>query len=185
MVSVDANYSRLFLALELPVTLISQLMGCQRDYPHANIRWQALHNYHLTLHFLGQVAYPTAQALCQQLSEQAQHWRAPDLLVTSIGPFPPSSQPLVLAAHLALNPVLLNLYYGLQTILQELGFEQSERPYLPHITLARLPKPRPAMLPSIPVALPAATCQVLQVYQSQLSAQGARYDSVLQVALPS
>ena len=90
---------------------------------------------HLTLFFLGETerigAVKEALATVQA---------APvDLALVGAGTFPPGHRqpPRVLWAGVELPPALTTLHQQVTTVLTGIGFQAEERPFRPHITLAR------------------------------------------------
>jgi 2'-5' RNA ligase len=59
----------------------------------------------------------------------------------------------------------------------DLGFEPEERPYNPHLTLARARDRRGAKLPGLPAPpeLPSWTVRAFELYRSQTGPKGALY----------
>jgi RNA 2',3'-cyclic 3'-phosphodiesterase len=132
---------RYFLALHLSDIAKDRLVAVQ---PPAvpGMRVIERHELHLTLLFLGEVAAQFDEELRKGLARV----RASPFPITisGVGRFPPEGQPQVLWAGVERSPALLALHHSITTTLTDaIGFRPEERPYSPHITLARLNTPAP------------------------------------------
>jgi 2'-5' RNA ligase len=124
---------RLFIAIELPEQLKKRLGGLRTDISGA--RWVPLVQLHLTLVFLGEVDAD----LCKSLLAALGAIKAPGfrLRFNRPGCFPHHRQPRVLWIGLDPEPLLLKLVRQLQQTVLDCGIPLEEKPFTPHITLAR------------------------------------------------
>lgn len=128
---------RLFIAIELPDNLKTALGRLRVDIPAA--RWVPTEQLHLTLAFLGEVAEKTAGNLSERLALiQISQF---SLSFSGHGCFPNRHRPRVLWAGVDPQPSLLQLAARVHEVVQECGIHQEDRPFSPHITLARLKFP--------------------------------------------
>ncbi|MGO8746195.1 MAG: RNA 2',3'-cyclic phosphodiesterase [Thermoguttaceae bacterium] len=97
---------------------------------------------HLTLHFLGEVA---EQDLDKERTALATvRMNAFAVAINGIGVFQQEGRPQVLWAGVEANKDLIALHRSIGSVLAAaIGFRPEERPYSPHITLARLNGPVP------------------------------------------
>ncbi len=125
---------RLFIAIELPGDLKRMIGRLQADIPGA--RWVSPEQIHLTLAFLGEVEDSTLESLNMNLALIHQ----PDfrLYVSGTGCFPDSRRPRVLWMGLEPQPHLETLAAMVRKSVLSCGIQLEERPFSPHITLARL-----------------------------------------------
>lgn len=167
---------RLFIAIDLPAEL-KQALGKQRsDLPGA--RWVALEQIHLTLAFLGEVEESSLERLHAELSRI--HLSPFTLTFTGRGCFPNRQRPRVLWIGLAPHPHLTQLAAAVQSAILACGLPVEERPFSPHITLARLkfPAVREVGLfldQPLPVPLPVLPVQEFILFQSRLTPHGAEH----------
>ncbi len=80
------------------------------------------------------------------LSKRAAKWVAPfEINIENFGAFPPQGQPRVLWIGIE-DPSgrLASLHHLLENECAEAGFGREQRPFHPHLTIARLRKPRDA-----------------------------------------
>lgn len=133
---------RLFLALE-PDAAVRQALadvsaGARRaaDDLASALRWVAAENLHVTLHFLGELdAGGRARAL---RALEAPAGGAADVHLDSLAAFPASGPPRVLVVSLAPADPLERLYREFAGRLIREGLPVEDRPFHPHVTLARV-----------------------------------------------
>ncbi len=130
---------RLFVAIDFPGTIKDQLVRLQTDIPTA--RWSKSHQMHLTLFFIGETERVPAvkEALATVDSPMFR------LALTGAGRFPKDGRqpPRVLWAGVQSHPSLMALQKQVTLALTNVGFVAEDRPYSPHVTLARLQAERP------------------------------------------
>lgn len=125
---------RLFIAIELPENVKKALAKLRVDIPGA--RWVPAEQIHLTLAFLGEVDEITLTCLTEALTRI----RIPEfqLCFSGSGCFPNLHRPRVLWLGLKQEAHLLDLACRVREAVQSCGIPQEDRPFSPHITLARL-----------------------------------------------
>lgn len=130
---------RLFLALDLPDVLRSQLAVQQFLLPLP--RREPVENLHLTLVFLGEITELQAQDLHDALTA----FRAPalTLAVEGFGLFG-GDRPRLVHAAVSPDPALMTLQTRLTALAHRAGIPPEARRYIPHITLGRFPPQRGA-----------------------------------------
>ena len=124
---------RLFIAVNIPEELrltLRQLLPAD-----SGLSPTTLENLHLTLHFLGQVSERDTEALRRTLHSGGMH--AFELSLQGTGCFHISETRGVLWCGVDASPDLMSLHQMLADQLQSLGISIEDRPYVPHITLAR------------------------------------------------
>lgn len=125
---------RLFIAVEIPDALKKTIGSLQVDIPGA--RWVPAEQIHLTLAFLGEVE----EAAVERLNEELARIKGPEyeLCFSGTGCFPNRHRPRVLWLGLEPHPHLQALAAKVRKAVLACGILQEERPFSPHITLARL-----------------------------------------------
>ncbi len=141
---------RLFVALEVPEgprrEVERRVREARRALPSA--RWVELAHLHLTLLFLGAVADERVAELTAALARDCAPRRPFTLRLAGGGTFPPRRPARVawLGVDTALHE-LAALQAGIaaaaDAALTGSGYEPEDRPYFPHVTLARCPVPWP------------------------------------------
>lgn len=178
---------RLFLALEVSEPARRELrrrVDAIRDrLPRA--RWVDMDNVHLTLLFLGETAEADIPALAEKLREAFARCPPLDLRLSGGGTFPPGRPARVAWVGLEAPDELETLQADItRAAVESLGFEPEDRPYHPHVTLARCPDPwRREAIDKFKTALtgnigPPFVADRGILFESKLSPKGARYRAV-------
>ncbi len=168
---------RLFVAVDFPDAIKTRLLALKTDIPTA--RWVGRDQMHLTLFFIGETE--RVQAVKDVLAGVK---AAPfDLMMQGVGRFPPGQKkpPRVLWVGLNAQPALSDLHRQVTAALVGLGFPAEERPFSPHITLARLKTERPSpeterfIEANRPFQAGPIAISAFALYASTLTPQGALY----------
>jgi 2'-5' RNA ligase len=132
---------RLFVAVDLPPGATDRLAAIQ---PSAlpGVRVVDRDQMHLTLHFLGEVDAARAAAVAEALSSV----RGDPFTITlrGVGQFPPQGEPEFLWVGVCNSPPLYDLRHAVGMSLAAVGIVLEDRPYSPHVTLAKVTTPSPA-----------------------------------------
>ena len=169
---------RLFLGLPIPSELSQALTRLTRAIEFPKGRPTAPENLHLTLVFLGEVAEPKLRHIEQELSKL--NFAPFPLKLTSLNTFPRAG---VLVAEVEPTRPLLHLQAKLAAAMARCGFPPEDRPYHPHITLARFHGPlrlnrnQQALPPSLQRSF---TADTVNLYRSHLTPTGAHYEILTQ-----
>ena len=167
---------RLFVGLPVPARMAQSLARHARATNLANARWTTPENLHVTLVFLGEVGEDKLPLVLHELEELREARFA--IQLKQLGAFPragvlfPEGEPI---------PKLLQLQAQVAAAMERCGFALEQRPYHPHITLARLH--HPVRLNPSQAALPAAlqrsfAVDEVNVYRSHATANRSRYEVI-------
>jgi 2'-5' RNA ligase len=131
---------RLFVALEIPEPVrrevARRVAGLRDRLPRA--RWVDTGNLHLTLLFLGQVDDAKVPVLAAALREAFAKHSPLELRLANGGTFPPGRPARVAWVGMETPGDLEALQADVSAAAVEvIGFEPEERPFHPHVTLAR------------------------------------------------
>ena len=178
--------TRTFIAVELPdvvrAALQAHIARLSRALPR--VRFQPPDSLHLTLAFLGELDDERLAAATQAAADTAPTVPPFTLTVAGLGTFGPPYAPRVLwCAVGGAIPALLRLQAALARRLEAAGFPREERPFAPHLTLARFKQPLDsAALQRLTSILAAPTVaetpfaiESLSVMKSELLRPAARY----------
>ncbi len=125
---------RLFVAIDLPEEIKSAVSSLRCPLPGA--KWVADEQLHLTLRFIGDADDELTERIVTGLSGIA---AVPfSLLLRGVGYFPPRRSPKILWVGLDKSDPLLLLQKDVEKILVRNGVPPDDRPFSPHITVARL-----------------------------------------------
>ena len=124
---------RLFVGIELPVSVQQVLEAVRTDYPSA--RWHPARAMHVTLSFIGIVDQATGARMAAALADLSA--AELELAIRGVGYFGSEARPTVLWAGVEARRSLLELQQLVEQRLVAAGLVADERPYRPHVTLAR------------------------------------------------
>lgn len=187
-----AKTLRAFIAIELPETISREMAAIQRQLKayDLKLRWVNVHNIHLTLKFLGDIAPANVDNIVHAIHAAAGHVSAFELMVQGLGVFPGIRRPKVLWTGLGGDTERLkHLQHDLEDSLALHGFSKEKRAYKGHLTLGRFKGPvDPADLVRImeaeglfkPLILPV---DEIVLMQSRLTPDGAVYSPLARVGL--
>lgn len=127
---------RLFVAIPMPDSTTRELgetVARMRKRPGADeLRWSPPESWHITLQFLGNAGAEELACLLEQLRGiRAQPVKIEPEKIAAFG------RTGILHAGVKATPELLNLEKRVAAATAQCGFEREDRPYRPHITLAR------------------------------------------------
>lgn len=170
---------RLFVAIDLPAELRGRLAGIVA--PAVGVRPARPQALHLTLHFLGDVPAALERRIVTELGGV----RMPPftLRLAGRGRFPPRGPARVLWVGLEESRPLASLHATIGAAIARAGIVPEARPYLPHVSVARLdPAAAPAVGPEF-LALseppgPAFPVDHVTLYASRLEPAGAVHEPV-------
>jgi len=131
---------RLFVAAEIPDEVRERLADCQkrlRDLP-LPLRWTRPEGIHVTFFFLGETPETRVTAVVDAIAPVAAGAASFRLEALGVHTFPGHGRPRVLVFGLRGDlETAARLKRGLDGALQEIGFTPDDRPFRPHLTLAR------------------------------------------------
>lgn len=192
----EAAMTRTFLALELPDAVRHAL---RRKIDHLGrampeVRWVDPAGLHLTLAFLGELDDERLDAATQAAADVAGAHAPFTLRLGGVGTFGSARSPRVIWVDVAGERArLLQLQAALADDLEGRGFPREERPFSPHLTLARIKKPvsDDALTALARVQREPATrltwqIEAISVMKSELARPAARYTALSRwpLALP-
>jgi 2'-5' RNA ligase len=136
---------RLFVALEISTSIrekLAELLAALRAVS-PQTRWVRPENLHVTLKFIGEVPEAKLAAIRRALTQVCSD-QAVTLDFRGLGFFPDERHPRVLWAGVEASPNLVGLAADIEKATETLGIPREQRPFSPHLTLARF---EPARIP--------------------------------------
>ena len=129
---------RLFVAIDIPAE-IKDALRCfvDRLRPAAKIGWSPLDNLHITTKFIGEWPESRLDEMKHALTSVPVKG-AIDVTVKGLGWFPNPRRPRVFWAGIGGGEPLRALARDTEQAAARLGVPVEERPYSPHLTLARI-----------------------------------------------
>ena len=155
--------------------------------PRAKITWSAPERLHVTIRFIGEADETKARAIRSALGPTID---APvfDVTVEGVGAFPPKGPPRVFWAGLADGRTgLLEVEHAVSQRLETL-VPAEDRPYSPHLTLARVKEPaglsRATLLEGLTERhFGTVHVDTITLFESRLSPEGATHVPLQRTAL--
>jgi 2'-5' RNA ligase len=171
---------RLFIALDLPQEVVRNLESfVARLKPSARIHWSPPANLHITTKFIGEFAESGLVELRAALAAMPE--RPPiEVTVAKVGFFPNARSPRVFWCGIE-APGLEALAAHTDAATSSVGVTREERPFSPHLTLARIKERLDlSRLQSALAAAPSLdfgrfTARSFFLYRSQLRPTGSVY----------
>lgn len=127
---------RLFVAIRPPPAVRARLLDLMGGV--AGARWQGEEQLHLTLRFIGEVDRHMARDVDAALS--GVHHPAFSIALNGLGAFDRRGEPVTLWAGVSPLEPLRALHKKVDQALVRVGVEPDRRAYMPHVTIARLPR---------------------------------------------
>lgn len=177
---------RLFVAVNLPdeekAKLAQATLPLRTGLP---FRWLLPEAVHLTLKFLGEVAEPRSRAVIEAVENTAARHAPFSLELGGVGAFPSLRRPRVLWVGVMASSVLSALQADVERALARSGFPTEDRPFSPHITVARAwNDAKPAAFQELEqlarsvVYAGIAPVKSVDLMRSHLGRAGARYERI-------
>ncbi|HSJ24975.1 MAG TPA: RNA 2',3'-cyclic phosphodiesterase [Longimicrobiales bacterium] len=180
---------RVFVALNLDRAVRKRLHGSlealrQRDWP---VRWTAASSLHLTLRFLGDIEGNEVPRIEESLRTVAARHGPQRLELAGFGAFPSLRRASVLWVGVTPDPALMALQRELELAMSRLGYGREQKPFRPHVTVARLRAG--ARTPDVERDAAGYEhtdndhVETMDLMRSHTDPGGARYETLLRIAL--
>ena len=176
---------RLFVALEIPPAVRENLAALVRDLRAIapQPKWVRAENLHITLKFIGEVADTKLEAIRQALGKVRSE--APVTLdFRGLGFFPNEKYPRVFWAGMEASANLKGLAADIDRAMEKLGIPREQRPFSPHLTLARFEPPglpeklRAAIQENATREFGSVAAREFHLIESKLKPGGAEYTTL-------
>jgi len=132
---------RTFIAINVPPAVLDTIIRIQTRFKSLGLHasWVKPGNLHLTLKFLGDTDPDRIPGIQYTLTETLASYTRFQLLLDSVGVFPDTNNPRVLWLGLKDEEgALKTLQADIKKALESIGFPREQRPFSPHVTLARV-----------------------------------------------
>ena len=156
--------------------------------PRARIAWVHAQNAHVTVRFIGHVEEARATAIMSALRPHVDIRRF-DMLLRGVGTFPDGRPPRVVWAGLSGGvEALARVEEAISTRLERCGIVREDRPYHPHLTIARVKesgglRARPLLEGLEDLTLGVSRVEAITLFESRLSPKGPTYVPLQQTVL--
>ena len=133
---------RSFIAIELPEEVKNGLTRVRDELErteHGFVKWVNPEGVHLTLKFLGNIVPELVAKITSAIKDASEGISSFHLELSGLGAFPNLKQPRVVWVGVCGElDKLLRLQGNIDSALVPLGLAKEERPFSPHLTLARI-----------------------------------------------
>lgn len=173
---------RAFIALELPEEFADDVSGVARTLARSvSGRFMRRETYHLTLAFLGEIDETTSRDAIAATGAACAGALPVELRVQGLGKF---GRPSDATLWLGISPEtgLPELARAVRDELSARAVAYDDKPFAPHVTLARRARLPQGPLPELAFPLPAEASRVT-LFRSILSSDGATYKPLYTVEL--
>jgi 2'-5' RNA ligase len=176
---------RLFVALEIPTAVRESLAGLLDSLRalSAQPRLVRPENLHVTLKFIGEWAPEKLDTLRSAL-DAVRLDQPVTLDFRGLGFFPNEKRPRVFWAGIEASPNLITLASEIERATEKLGVQREQRPFSPHLTLARFERPglpeklRGAIQENAAREFGALHSSEFRLIESKLKPSGAEYTTL-------
>lgn len=173
---------RAFFAIDLPTEhhdSIRDTLKNLRKIPQFNhVRWVKPENLHITLRFLGDINNEQYECIVEQTKIALQNFSNFTITLSSILLFPSAKKPHVLILKTEPLNILTPLALLLDKIAINCGIPGENRPFAPHLTLARLPPKKHLELDNSKTPNISFAANTVKLIQSELTDKGAIYTTL-------
>ncbi len=129
---------RLFTALDIPDAIRQQIDGLIQDLrPTGRLRWSPAANLHITTKFIGE-APADRLAVIQDALRRVPTNGPMSIGIRGFGWLPDPEMPKVAYVAIEAPPALQELHVATDAALAELGIPPEQKPFRPHLTIARI-----------------------------------------------
>ena len=176
---------RLFVALPVSDEIRQNILSFIRELIIADsqVRWLDPQNFHITLKFIGRVSPESLSAIGGVLAKiKIEH--PVQMEFRGMGFFPNALKPSVAWIGTEFSPNLPALATAINHALSPLGIPREEKPFVPHLTIARFKqtRPSPVLLTKIETLqvrrFGTLTASEFHLVESTLKSTGAQYTTL-------
>jgi RNA 2',3'-cyclic 3'-phosphodiesterase len=187
----DEMTMRTFIAVPLPKPCQEMLERLQLNFRPlgADLRMVAVSSIHLTLKFLGEIDPKALPDLSKALTAFVSLEPTLSLCLRGVGAFPNLRNPRVIWCGVEGDTEkLARLQEKVENACCDLGFEREERPFRPHLTIARVNNKRnlQGLLDDTKIGSELQSeffADHINIYRSTLAPRGAIYDILATIPL--
>jgi len=176
---------RLFIAIEIPADVRSALASFLQELRAIapGVKWVRAENLHVTLKFLGHTDEAKLSAI-EEVLDKVRSANPVNLEFRGLGFFPSEKRPRVFWADMEASATLKTLASDVDNATHEFGFPLEDRPFTPHLTLARFESPRippelsAAIVRNVARDFGSMTTTEFHLIESKLKPTGAEYTTL-------
>ena len=176
---------RLFVALAVPDEVREKISALLSQFKIADSRprWVSAGNLHITLKFIGNVLPEALDPVCDALT-RVRIAEPVHMEFSGLGFFPNARKPEVAWIGTKFSPNLPALATAINNELAPLGILREEKPFVPHLTIARFKHTRPSrallamMEKAADMSFGTLTGREFLLIESKMRSTGAQYTTI-------
>ena len=177
---------RIFIAIDIPLEsdIVGQINRLKSEFADEKIKWVKTHQYHITVQFLGNVENSDVLHINESLDIVTGDFPGFSLELTEFGVFKNLRNPRILWIGFKPCEQLVKLKNAVEDEMTKFGFEKSDKPFSPHLTIARIKTLNQAeKLKELIDRFRGTILQVIEVgeiilYESILKPEGPEYEVI-------
>ena len=170
---------RIFIATLIPEDIRTLLTNYIKSLKHNidGVKWEKAEKLHVTLKFLGDVDEASVEEISHLLGKLVHGYSPFNINISDFGGFPNLKNPKVLYVGLSHNSELSQFQNELENDLHSLGFENENRRFIPHISIARVKKGI-NIIETVPITPSIFDITQIGLIKSELKPEGSVYTPV-------
>ncbi len=131
---------RTFIAIDIPLeeSIVKQINKLKAEFANEKIKWIKAHQYHITIQFLGNVEDADISPINESLGKVTEGFGEFPLQLEEFGVFRNLRNPGILWIGFRPCDELAKLKNAIEDEMTGFGFEKSDKPFSPHLTIARI-----------------------------------------------
>lgn len=181
---------RCFVAIDAGAEVRAAAAALHASGSTPGLRWEDPSKLHITLKFLGNVGLHVLETLSEQLSGTLRYRSSFDIVYEGLGAFPSFERPRIFWLGVRDPQSLIALQREVEAVTHNLGFAEDDRPFHPHITLARIRQHTAthrltATLKSLTLEPVLTRCSEVLLMKSELRPETSKYTIVQSIPLRS
>ena len=181
----------MFVGARISVGAANALAGCAETLARrardagVELRWVAPANYHVTLAFLGWTGVEAIRPVCDALAQAVAGAPRITFRTSRLGAFAALDRATVLWAGIEDGAALTRLAGSIGEAMGTLGFAREDRPFHPHVTIARLREARAirdVVLPMAEQMFGDTRIDAVTLFESETKSSGSVYLELEKIA---
>lgn len=182
---------RCFIAIELPDEIKDAIDVHIKKLKQtgADVKWVQSKNLHLTLKFLGKTPDSLLPEVNSKLASLSKLHKKFQIQILDAGVFPNIRNPRVIWLGIKDHEEMIKLQLDIDSAMSELGFEQEDREFTPHLTIGRVKsfKNKDALMKELATLKDADFGKIevenIALMRSELKPGGAEYSRLSEIPL--
>ncbi len=177
---------RAFIAIDFTDDVRNELTQFQKELklqPELHsLKWTKPENLHITMRFLGNITPTQYNAITTALAHSLNEIEPCTVSLADLIIFPTSENPVALALKPQPIAILVKLNQLIEQAIIKCGIKPEPRPFLPHLTLAKIKPQRQLELPQIELPKLQLPVKGVTLFRSDTSMEGSQYTPLVCVA---